>query len=199
MPDHSDPPKLDYASPDAARRRKIPILQILIILSAASVLMAYLMSPSFRFRSRPETQLRVRCAWNLRQIGQGIFRYCNDHQGQFPDLFATELANEEITSDVFVCPSSSDTRANGPTTQATISQLATPGHCSYIYLGGGLTLKTVTPQTVVAYEPLANHGGQGMNVLFGDFHVDWIAATSVGAILNAATRPQVPATMPAGN
>jgi prepilin-type processing-associated H-X9-DG protein len=66
------------------------------------------------------------------------------------------------------------------------------GHCSYIYLGKGLTDKTVTPDMVLLYEPLADHGGEGMNVMFGDFHVEWVPASTAQIILTqnaASTQP----------
>jgi prepilin-type processing-associated H-X9-DG protein len=135
---------------------------------------------------------RVQCASNMRQIGQAIAMYANDHGGRFPDDLETVLANEDLSADVFVCPSSRDTPPPpGPTTQATAAGLRQPGHCSYIYLGKDLTDQTVTPDTVLLYEPLADHG-EGMNVMFGDFHVEWIYASAAQAILTqhaASTQP----------
>jgi prepilin-type processing-associated H-X9-DG protein len=37
-----------------------------------------------------------------------------------------------------------------------------------------LTESTATPDVVVLYEPLSNHTNEGTNVLFGDFHVEWM-------------------------
>jgi prepilin-type processing-associated H-X9-DG protein len=45
---------------------------------------------------------------------------------------------------------------------------------------------------VSAYEPLSNHDGRGMNVLFGDGHVEWIespVAEAVEAQLRAGHNP----------
>ena len=86
------------------------------------------------------------------------------------------LASEDLSPQAFVCPSSNDMPVPTlATTQATAAGLRQPGHCSYIYLGTGLTDQMVAPDMVLAYEPLTNHGGTGMNVLFGDFHVEWLA------------------------
>jgi len=81
-------------------------------------------------RSR-ETANRVKCASNLRQIGQAMLLYANDHRGQYPrvifvggadptpvwgtsapdpnDVTATMfllLRTQDITAEVFTCPSS---------------------------------------------------------------------------------------------
>jgi prepilin-type processing-associated H-X9-DG protein len=59
--------------------------------------------------------------------------------------------------------------------------LSSGGHESYIYipnLTGG-----VSADTVVLYEPLTNHTNQGINVLFGDGHVEFLRkATATGMI-----------------
>ena len=95
-------------------------------------------------------KLGYESASNFRQIGQAILLYTNDHHGEYPDTFQTFLLNEDVTSPVFVSPSRSETPATGPTWQAAASQMVTPGHVSYIYLGRGLSVNTVTPNTIVA-------------------------------------------------
>jgi len=133
---------------------------------------------------------------NLRQIGQAILLYTNDHQGEYPDSFQTTLLNEDITSDVFVSPLRSETPANGPTTQAIADQMGAGGHVSYIYLGRGLSVNTVTPNAIVAYEMIPNAGG-GTNVLFGDGHVEWVGPVTIGKIGSRAASGRFPVTMPA--
>ena len=123
--------------------------------------------------------------------------YANDHNNVFPDSLKTVLANEDIGSDVFVCPSSNDTPAVGPTTQATANALTSGGHLSYIYVGKGLTSFTVTPDMVLLYEPTSNHLGNGMNVMFGDFHVEWMTGTDVASILRQAKTGVSPIRLPA--
>jgi prepilin-type processing-associated H-X9-DG protein len=93
-----------------------------------------------------------------------------------------------------VCPSSKDTASTGATTQAIVVDLKASGHLSYIYIGKGLSDKTVTSDTVVLYEPLADHGEMGMNVLFGDGHVgllDGKLAAKVIAAVSAGQRVKV--------
>jgi prepilin-type processing-associated H-X9-DG protein len=128
------------------------------------------------YMGRPsEAAQRVKCGSNLRQIGQAIALFAHANGGSFTPDFETLLLSEDITFEVMVCPSSGDTKAPGPTTRSTIGNLrGKPGHCSYVYAGRGLTTATVTAAHVVAYEPPTNHGGDGMNVLFGDGHVEFL-------------------------
>jgi hypothetical protein len=141
---------------------------------------------------------RVFCASNMRQIGQAIAMYANDHAGQFPDDLKTVLENEDVTAAVFVCPSSNDQPApKAPTTQATAAGLLQPGHLSYIYLGKGLTTKSATDDMVILYEPLTNHQSAGMNVLFGDMHVEWFSAVQAAPILKQVAAKQFPVRFPA--
>lgn len=193
----SDPLKLDY-QPPSPRRRRWRWLWFLLLIPAGPMI-GTLFLPSLN--SPHPTSNRVKCASNLRQIGQAILLYSQDHGGQYPDSLPTILVNEDITSDVFVCPSSDDTPATGPTTQAIAAALLTGGHCSYIYLGKGFNTATVPPNAVVACEPLTNHAGEGSNVLFGDGHVEFMNASWMAALSAKAARPHpatAPVTMPTG-
>ena len=136
---------------------------------------------------------REGCAENLRQIGQGILLYANDHGGAFPDSFQTILADENVLPICFVCPATSDARASGPTTRAVAQDLVGGGHLSYVYVGRELTNNTSDAKTVVVFEPFSNHGN-GMNVLFGDGHVEFVDANRgarIAAEAAAGVRPIV--------
>jgi prepilin-type processing-associated H-X9-DG protein len=54
---------------------------------------------------------------------------------------------------------------------------------------------TVTANTVVAYEPLSDHDKAGMNVLFGDGHVEFVSAGVAGRILGKVSAKVFPVTM----
>jgi hypothetical protein len=122
--------------------------------------------------------------------------YANDHGGQFPDTFMTEFENVELLPRVFVCPSSNDLPASGPTTQATAANLLTPGHLSYVDLGRGLNDKSASPDIVLAYEPLSNHNNYGMNALFGDLRVEWLSAAEAKLLLNQVASHTWPVRIP---
>jgi prepilin-type processing-associated H-X9-DG protein len=124
--------------------------------------------------------------------------YANENRGEYPDSLATLFTHEDFSSGVFVCPSSNDTAASGPNTQAVATNLTAGGHLSYIYVGAGWTTATTPADAVVAYEPLTNHGGAGMNVLFGDGHVNWLNATKAQIILATAAQGKPPVIVPSG-
>ena len=107
-----------------------------------------------------------------------------------------ELMDQDLTPDAFICPNTNHTPAAlGPTTQASAANIHSGGHLSYIYLGKGFT-SSVAPNVILAYEPLSNHGS-GMNVLFGDGHVEFFhtaEATALIAELTAGHNPPRTAT-----
>jgi prepilin-type processing-associated H-X9-DG protein len=132
-----------------------------------------LILPSFG-RAREPAQ-RIKCASNLRQIGQAILLYANENQGQCPARFEDLILTQDIGSEVFTCPSSNDIMAPGATPQAQAQNLSAGHHLSYIYLGAGHALNS-SPTAVLAYEPLSNHANAGMNVLYFGGHVAWVPA-----------------------
>jgi len=138
---------------------------------------------------------RLKSATNLSQIGKAISMYCDDNGGVYPDSFQTIFFNEDLPSDVFVSPRTSDTPATGQTPQEISDQLISGGHLSYVYLGRGLSTKTVTPTTVVAYERLIP-SSNGTNVLYGDGHVEWVDLATAAKITDTAASGKFPVTMP---
>ena len=196
MPENNQRPllPLDYETPPDRPRRASLLFWLLVC--ASPLLALAIFSPFFVSIGEPrETANRVKSAANLRSIGQAILMYSDDNKGQYPDSFETLLLNEDVTSGIFVNPASDDIPATGPTSQAVASQLSAGGHLSYVYLGRGLTAKTVTPETVLAYELIQNPGG-GSNMLFGDGHVDYIDGARATAFIAHATTAPVPVTMP---
>jgi hypothetical protein len=82
---------------------------------------------------------QVRCASNLRQIGQTMLLYANDHGGLYPDRPEELFTIEGVGPEIFVCPASDDTPPMNATTRAMSDALASGGHFSYVYLGKGIT------------------------------------------------------------
>src|SRR5205807_4096460 len=123
--------------------------------------------PIFDYHSRAETVNRVKCMVNLREIAQALGQYAKDNGGRYPDNFRGLMLHEDIALVCFVCPASNDESAGENDKELAADSVLKPGHCSYIYLGKGLTTP-VNPKRIIAFEPLADHQGAGMHVLFGD-------------------------------
>jgi len=131
---------------------------------------------------------RVKCASNMRQVGQGMLLYANDHKGKYPDTLG-QLVEADINPLVFVCPSG-NTAPPPPEIQRDAKKVAEwiNTNSDYVYLGAGLTNNTPADQ-ILAYEKLNDHDQQGMNLLFGDGHVEWeIAPRAMQRIQENAAR-----------
>ncbi|MGD0389255.1 MAG: DUF3352 domain-containing protein [Tepidisphaeraceae bacterium] len=128
-----------------------------------------------------ETANRVKCASNMRQIGQWIVIYADTHQGNYPPDLGTLVKTGPLTAMVFVCPSA-NTRPPG---QMTVDQSADwiNTNSDYIYIGANL--KTgADPSIVVCYEKDDDHGGDGMNLLFADGHVEFMQLEAAHQAIN---------------
>ena len=146
--------------------------------------------PMFEYRSR-ETANRVKCASNLKQIGFALQLYAQKSAGRLPDSMIDLLLHEDISPETFCCPSSNDERAPGATPAEQVQQIRRGRHCSYVYHGRGKSWPC--GETVpIACEPLANHVGDGMNILFGDGHVEFLTPVAAERAMR-----ELPVTRPA--
>jgi prepilin-type processing-associated H-X9-DG protein len=144
---------------------------------------------------------QMKCSANLKQIGLAIQLYANEHRGRYPDSLGDVMRTQDIDRTAFVCPATSHTIQPGSNEAVAIEIDA--GEGSYAYVGKGMKTP-VGAKTVVAYEPLSNHGA-GSNVLFGDGSVQFILAGQAEQMIkqieagrnppdsNAMTQPAVEA------
>jgi prepilin-type processing-associated H-X9-DG protein len=174
---------LTYAPPAPPRSRFRYVVRAVGILVVGGMLISVFLPSLCRSR---ETANRIKCASNLRQIGQAITLYAQEHDGHYPPSLAVLPSVEDLSAEVMTCPSSNDekstaTDAAGIVADLTAAETNAPDHkpcLSYAYTGQALTEKTATQTTIVAYEPLVNHGDDGANVLFGDGHVEFMLKQS---------------------
>lgn len=134
--------------------------------------MAGILLPSLN-RAR-ETANRVKCAANLKSIGQAMLLYANENRGKYPATLGELIIKEDITPEVFVCPSGNNSvppevRGGKPEEMAAW----TNENADYIYMVPGKQVGALTGQDIVVYEKPGNHEGIGINLLYGDGHVEW--------------------------
>jgi prepilin-type processing-associated H-X9-DG protein len=136
-----------------------------------NALLASILLPSLN-RAR-ETANRVKCASNMRQIGQAMLLYSNENKGKYPQDLGTLIKTQDITADVFVCPSG-DTTIPPEIRGAGLEKAAewVNANSDYVYLGKGFG-NTAPADQVMLYEKPDAHDRDGMNMLFGDGHVEW--------------------------
>lgn len=114
-------------------RRAVTLVEVLVVMALIVVAIAYFIP--WQTRSTGCSN-RVKCASNLRQIGQALLLYANDHKGAYPRMKVSAgpdriptwgtgvnsadeqaendvtgamfllLRTQDITSEVFTCPSS---------------------------------------------------------------------------------------------
>ena len=136
---------------------------------------------------------RVKCAFKHgRMIGQDIAMYANSNGNHYPEKLEDLLQfDPTISHSIFVCPTDDKAPPTSTSLQAAQQEIASGKNCSYIYVGSDLTA-SASPDIVVLFEPLSDHAGQGMNVLFADFHVEWLTKAEAQSILSqqaGGTRP----------
>lgn len=170
------------------------------VIDAMLLLLVALILPT---TGRPrEGANRIRCASNLKQIGLCLQTYSQANGNRYPPTLDEVLVECDITSEVFCCPSGNADRAIRPTTQALLQDFHKPGHNSYVYVAGNQPDRTSTDTYVLAYEQPANHANKGMNILYGDGHVDWVAQAEAARVISELQAgfnpPRPPATRPSG-
>ena len=147
-----------------------------------SALMASILLPSLN-RAR-ETANRVKCASNLRQIGEGILLYSNENKGSYPPDLGTLIKTEDITAASFVCPDTNNTPPPNMTPDDAANWVN--NNSDYIYIGANLK-QGANPALVVCYEKDGNHGGDGINMLFADGHVEFLKLDEAHKYINDST------------
>jgi prepilin-type processing-associated H-X9-DG protein len=177
-----------------------------IVLGMVNLVLSFMvLAASFPAMGRAKQRAReVQCASNLRQVGMALIMYTVSNRGAVPpdlDAVAPFFGAAPAPASVSICPEAALHGVPPATTGKVITS-------SYIYVPPTVQLlgKMSSPATTVAaYEPLANHGGRSVNVLYWDGHVELLQGAPAQAMVarlqaqqtaNAAKSPS-PATAPA--
>jgi len=142
------------------------IVEILVVIATIAILMAILLPAIEHARHQAYID---KCASNLRQIGQAMLLYANENKGKYPREMGELLLTQDITVEVFVNP---ETKTKAPRNKNKEDQAAWVSKDSdYEYLGAGKN-NQAGPDVVLAHEKM-RPGAQGVNMLYGDGHVEW--------------------------
>lgn len=175
-------------SPPARRGRARTAMALasveLSLLLVGSILMPALCGPR-------EQSNQVKCAASMRMIFLAMDDYSKKNNGVLPPTLGALLTGEDITSELFVCPSSSQERAPGDTGDAQAAELGRDPqrYCSYIYVAAGLKLdEAAQPPRVLLYEALSNHK-VGMNVLYSDGTAEFLPESKAKQMIASLPPP----------
>jgi prepilin-type processing-associated H-X9-DG protein len=161
-----------------------------ITLSGAGIFLslftAVVLHPVFGHSRRGDN--RIKCASNMRQLGLAMVMYAKGNGGRFPDDLGQFIAEADVTPYVATCPSVKRGNAGyeglaGDALAAWVNQ-----NTVYIFVGQGLDVSG-SAETVVLYEPVKDHAGDGANVLFLDAHTEFLQLRDFQKLLAAQNRP----------
>lgn len=115
---------------------------------------------------------RVVCQSHMRQIGLALLMYAVDNDGQFPHDLQTLTQPYNLPTDVLHCPS-----VRGPEAIDRVTD--------YLYVRPTQPMIHIAEpaRTIVLYERLSAHRGQGINILYVDCHVEFAPAADARALL----------------
>ncbi len=149
-----------------------------LLLGLTAIGVAFLMPSLGRAR---ESANRVKCASNLRQIGQAVRRYGMDY-GPPPNV-DTLLAESDLVADVFLCPSDASVRKNSQSLTAGVNSsyhvfsLDSEGQPSTAVLA------VCDPLNHLPKDGVRTYGG---NVLFADGSVKFVEDDAFLAVVTAS-------------
>jgi hypothetical protein len=126
------------------------------------------------------TANRVKDATNLRQIGQAMMIYANGNKGKFPATPGELFLTQDLNIDIFINPEMHTAAPVGNDKEELAQWINQSG--GYTYLAAGKT-DPAGPEVVLAHDKI-RPGAQGISLLFGDGHVEWMPLASAQGLIN---------------
>lgn len=175
-----------------ARPQKI-LLTIGLLLILGSVALVGLE----RLRSRA---METKCYVNLDFIGMSMSIYMSKNNGLMPPNLMAMTAEQggNLIPEAFACGVDVVPLFGSFPADQVRADVTSGRRVWYIYVGDGFTPSSpgldskLDADVVLIFEPLANHKGKNMNVLFADQHCEFVSGERAKSILDqyaAGTRP----------
>jgi hypothetical protein len=127
-------------------------------------------------RPRPDQQIvirqRIKGAANLKDIGKGLLLYANEHNGAYPPDLGILARDEDMIPGTFICPAVGKVALSGPNLTSQEIGDWVNANTDYHYICG--FNNSVGSETAIAFDKETNEYGDGMNILFGDIHVEFM-------------------------
>ncbi|MGC4033356.1 MAG: hypothetical protein QM754_16820 [Tepidisphaeraceae bacterium] len=149
----------------------------------AAFILIILFGPEAQQARRQAKQ--IQCSTNLRKIGLAFQAYINaDRNGDFPPDLPTLVVSQELSADVFLDPADPSRRTEvGPVNNWASKIVPGSDHCDYIYPYQSGWNQSINPKTIVLYEPLSSHNGDGINVVYADGEVNWLETGDASRVI----------------
>jgi hypothetical protein len=177
---------LSYESRQAQNRSSKGAWRVFIILSAVLVATPLVCIPLHHYSTevRLDRIQQRTCSRRLGEVGRALAAYASANGGQYPDRLSMLYTSGYAEYQALTC----DSRREAMTMEEFLDGLDDPGHrhSNFVYIGKGLT-SAVAPTSVMIYEHLKNHRGDGINVLYADGTVSWLDDDAAAALI--ATLP----------
>jgi len=140
-----------------------------ILLGLCLVLLVFVVVTVVASFSRAwEKMVQLDCQTGLKHLGLLCYSYADHNGGSFPSRWSDLATVEYATNAQYFCPSAGHTAGKWASIDLWADYRLVPN------------LRTsAPPDTVLAIEPLANHHGEGANVLFTDGNVQWWTASEI--------------------
>lgn len=128
----------------------------------------------------------------MKSIAQALIMYIQRSQGKFPDDLGELLASSSgrtLSPASFVCPNAEHEHVPGRNSM-TPEQVTDwmNANTDYIYIGKGHTTGSAKSETVILYEKPQIENLQGINMLYGDGHVNFMSLEMAEKLIEESNR-----------
>lgn len=130
-----------------------------------------------------EAANRIKSSSNLRQIGLASKMYANENRDKLPPTLGDLLRTQEIAPEVFLNPRTGHALPPVPAGEKPVDFYAgwVDENGDYAYVGSGKRADDGAGDTIIGYEKTGDIT-EGINVLFIDGHVEWVAFANIDAL-----------------